>query len=440
MSPHSFSKPSPMEAIAHKLTNDVEDLSEYIRSIGGVQPSLDGDSDDPIHTIPQDAPLEMQEARERIMDQCLKLLQLATGPSDYMINFQPGFHYTACLQWLCAFNIFTLVPAKGKMSYPNLAERAGCTETRLKSVVRMAMTTGLFLERNQQVSHSTTSALFATNEHYRNWAVYATNVTAPIAASLTQAHKRWPYETDKSHTAHNVAFNHDLSFFEYMSQEPVLHERFAGYMRAISTDHGTNVKHVVSGLDWGRSPNDLIVDVGGSTGHSSIALAEAYPNLRFIVQDLPEVIKEVPNILEGKDTGIASRIQHQAHSFFETQPVVGADVYLLRMILHDWNFENCVKILRALVPSLRANSSIVIMDCVLPEPGSVPRSRERLLRVRDLTMMGTFNSQERTIKDWEAIFQEADPRLQITMISQPFGSVMSLIKVELAQQVADKGE
>lgn len=151
---------------------------------------------------------------------------------------------------------------KGEILYTELAQQAGCTETRLKSVVRMAMTTGLFEEQvPQQVSHSATSALFATNEDYHNWAMYATDISAPVAAGMTEAHERWPYDTEKTHTAYNVAFDHDLSFFDRLGQNPGLHKQFAGYMRAVATNQGTHMKHLVNGLEWGRRPNGVVVDV-----------------------------------------------------------------------------------------------------------------------------------------------------------------------------------
>ncbi|KAK8092053.1 sterigmatocystin 8-O-methyltransferase [Apiospora hydei] len=436
MSPHALIESSPMEDLTRNLASDVEALSEYIRSTGGVQPSFDKSC--PASVIPDDAPPEAQMARERIMDQCLKLLQLATGPSDYMINIQTNYQYIACLQWLCHFDIFRLVPMKGAILYTDLANLAGCTEIRLKSVVRMAMTTGLFLEQiPQQVSHSATSALFATSEDYRNWAAYATDVLAPVAAGMTEAHERWPLATERTRTAYNIAFYHDISFFDRLGQNPALNKQFAGYMRALAANQGTHIKHLVNGLEWDRNPNATVVDVGGSTGHSCIALAQAYPNLRFIVQDLPEVVEGGPKILADvpNAASIADRIRYQSHSFFEPNPVVGADFYLLRLILHDWNAEDCVRILRAIVPAMQASpkSNIVIMDCVLPAPGSVPRSVERVVRVRDLTMTQMFNSQERALEDWEAILERVDPRLKIASVSRPIGSVLALIKVELTE-------
>jgi 6-hydroxytryprostatin B O-methyltransferase len=104
------------------------------------------------------------------------------------------------------------------------------------------------------------------------------------------------------------------------------------------------------------------------------------------------------------------------------------------MILHDWAFEDSVKILRNLIPALTSGSKILIMDTVLPNPGSIPASKERLLRVRDLTMMQVFNSLERGIEDWKQIFAETDPRLVVKTVSHPPGSNLSLIELSLADE------
>lgn len=153
------------------------------------------------------------------------------------------------------------------------------------------------------------------------------------------------------------------------------------------------------------------------------------------MQDLPSVVSGAEQQLAPfADSDLAGRIKFQGHSFFESQPVVGADVYLLRMILHDWAFEDSVKILRNLIPALTSRSRVLIMDTVLPNPGSIPASKERLLRVRDLTMMQVFNSLERGIEDWKLIFSEVDVGLVVESVSTPPGSNMSLIELSLGNE------
>lgn len=113
--------------------------------------------------------------------------------------------------------------------------------------------------------------------------------------------------------------------------------------------------------------------------------------------------------------------------------MIGADIYLLRMILHDWPASEARVILQNLIPALRGNSRIVIMDSVLPRPGSMPLTQERLIRARDMTMLQVFNSSERHIEDWEDLLAMVDSRLRIVNLVQPLGSVMSVLEVVTSQ-------
>ncbi|KAG9856420.1 hypothetical protein KCU98_g1476, partial [Aureobasidium melanogenum] len=173
----------------------------------------------------------------------------------------------------------------------------------------------------------------------------------------------------------------------------------------------TNQNH----YNWAVFMSDIYAPtaIGGPSGHASAALAKAYPNLKFIVQDLPEVIKISAATSVSSITKLATRIKFQPHNFFNEQPVHGADVYLLRMILHDWAFDDAVRIISNIVPILRRRSRIIIMDTVLPTPASILSAAERLLWVRDLTMMQFFNSRERTIEDWKAVLTKANSLLEV---------------------------
>ena len=132
--------------------------------------------------------------------------------------------------------------------------------------------------------------------------------------------------------------------------------------------------------------------------------------------------------------GVSStaRVSFKAHNFFELQPTHGAAVYMLRMIIHDWPDAEATLILRNIVPALEATrSTLLIMDTVLPAPGSLPFIRERVIRTRDLTMRQVFNARERGLDDWEALLKAADPRLRLQGVEQPEGSNMSLLVIGL---------
>lgn len=155
--------------------------------------------------------------------------------------------------------------------------------------------------------------------------------------------------------------------------------------------------------------------------------------MKFIVQDLPDVVSNAkPGLLSLSDgAALESRITYLAHSFFDPQPVQGAAVYFLRMILHDWPTEDAVRILSQLVPALGKDSRIIVIDSVMPDPGTVPLQRERMLRAQDLTMLHSFNGQERAAEDWREIFHQVDERLELRAIKQPVGSDMACMELAL---------
>jgi 6-hydroxytryprostatin B O-methyltransferase len=105
---------------------------------------------------------------------------------------------------------------------------------------------------------------------------------------------------------------------------------------------------------------------------------------------------------------------------------------MLRMIIHDWPDAEAKTILSNLVPALESSkATLLIMDTVLPSPGSIPSVRERVIRTRDLTMRQVFNAKERGVDDWEALLREADSRLTLKTVRQPEGSNMCLLTISL---------
>lgn len=151
------------------------------------------------------------------------------------------------------------------------------------------------------------------------------------------------------------------------------------------------------------------------------------------MQDLTHIVAEGEEYIRSlKDDELGRRIAFQAHDFFDEQPVKSAEVYFLRQILHNWNDENSVRLLSKLAVVLKPGSHIVIMDAVLPRPGSVPFVREREFRRKDISMMELFNAHERDVADWETILAKIQPRVKLRNTAQPFGSDLSLLDVVLA--------
>lgn len=326
------------------------------------------------------------------------------------------------------------------------------------------MTARLFYEPTpEHIAHTATSALLATNQPLHDWALYICKEAVAVALNMVEATEKWPDSTETNQTAFNITVQTDLPFFAHLKTRPEQLRLYSEYQKAVAGTEGLDLQHLVHGFDWQALGKAQIVDVrsstplsfppsclsvplrwlthiiflsvqvGGSIGLASVALATAYPDLNLVVQELPDVIKQGREYISGiKEESIASRITYETHNFFDDQPIVGADVYLLRMILHYWSIEESVKILRKLVSVLKPNHSrILVMDTVLPSPGSVTTVTERQLRTRDLAMLQIHNSGERNVEDWEAIYKKADSRIRMKSVHLPFGSQMSVMELVL---------
>jgi 6-hydroxytryprostatin B O-methyltransferase len=119
--------------------------------------------------------------------------------------------------------------------------------------------------------------------------------------------------------------------------------------------------------------------MGGGMGHICKTIARHFPKPRFLVQDLASVIAQGKASLESGEESIKNRISFMEHNFWQPQ-TVEADVYLLRLILHDWSDEGCARLLKNIIPKMGSNSKIVIVDSVLHAANIAPKAVEKLLR------------------------------------------------------------
>lgn len=126
----------------------------------------------------------------------------------------------------------------------------------------MAMTSNLFCEPSSgEIAHTATSALLVTNPNLHDWAVFMTETSAPTAANMVDASKRWSHSTEKTETAYNLAFKTDLPFFDHLATLPEKTKQFAGYMKNVTNSEGTAIHHLLRGFDWAGLGKATVVDV-----------------------------------------------------------------------------------------------------------------------------------------------------------------------------------
>lgn len=96
----------------------------------------------------------------------------------------------------------------------------------------------------------------------------------------------------------------------------------------------------------------------------------------MIVQDLPEIVAAGEATLPDE---LGGQVKFMAHDFFTPQPVE-ANIYMLRFVLHNWPDKYAVRILRNLLPTLKKEGKILIMDAVSLPPKQLPLLQEKMVR------------------------------------------------------------
>ncbi|KAI9685960.1 MAG: hypothetical protein M1820_010698 [Bogoriella megaspora] len=419
------------KSIFHQILHEAISAADEITRI---QRASDASTSANLDSFAPNSPISIPDAlhlpRKKIAEAAARLLQLSTDPKEYLEQLASNYQNLVCLRWLVNLNVLEYIPLEESIAYSQLAKLANVPESQLKGVIRMAIINGFLYEpETGMVAHSRSSALLVKDHSFMNWARWMTNYSVPTAYKFPDATQRWGKTEAKTETAFNLAMNVRQPFFDHLRQNADMNTMFSGYMRNVASTEGISFKHLVNGFNWSSLPKGAtVVDVGGSGGHASEALARQYPHLNFIVQDLPETIANAKKAFDDSDTAISSRIKFMQHDFFQPQPIKDANVYLLRMIIHDWPDSEASKILKHLQQVLDVpNARIVIMDTVLPRPNTIPTLQERQLRVRDLTMMQVFNAKEREIEDWRLLTENAG--LQVIHVEQPSGSNMAILEV-----------
>jgi hypothetical protein len=157
--------------------------------------------------------------------------------------------------------------------------------------------------------------------------------------------------------------------------------------------------------------------IGGSAGHDAMVLARNFPDLTITVQDLPKVKSVFEESLPAE---LQSRVSFVEHDFFNPQPVQ-ADIYIFKMILHDWPDHDAVKILRALVPALKPGAKVILFEYIgdqgETEGPPLPRSIRNMGTATDLRLMALFNGKERPVEAWRRIIQSADERFEVSSVN-----------------------
>jgi O-methyltransferase domain len=192
---------------------------------------------------------------------------------------------------------------------------------------------------------------------------------------------------------------HGTDVWDYRARHP---EEGRIFDRAMTDITVRANRHLVDAYDFGRF--GTVVDVGGGHGALVAALLVAYPAMRGVLFDQAHVVADAPSVLGS--AGVADRSEVVAGSFFDAVPA-GGDAYLLKAILHDWEDEDALRVLRCCREAIAPDGALLVVERELGEPNENPDGK-----FSDLNMMIGPGGRERTREEFAALFAASDFALE----------------------------
>jgi C-methyltransferase len=187
-------------------------------------------------------------------------------------------------------------------------------------------------------------------------------------------------------------------FFSYLRRHPDEQRRFDEGMAANSA---TSDRTIASAYDFASA--STVVDLGGGRGGLLSAILELHPQIRGILFDQPNVVAKSQLAL---DPAIANRCEMVGGDLFMTVPS-GADVYVIRGVLHDFDDGQCVGLLDVCRRAMGSAGRLLVV-----ERSSIPDNRPHEAKTIDVLMMALLGGRERTRFDWERLLSSAQLRLR----------------------------
>ena len=237
----------------------------------------------------------------------------------------------------------------------------------------------------------------------------------------TQPHDRAWNDLLHSIRTGETAIDHayGMGIFDFYGKEP---EPAAVFNQAMTQITAGVAPGVVDAFDFSRFAT--IVDVGGGHGQLLAAILAATPGARGILFDQPDVVEGAGETLRA--AGVADRVEIVGGSFFDSVPA-GADAYVMKSILHDWNDEASIRILSNCRTAMDPQGRVIVIDRnmaehITPDPMNVSGT------LMDLNMHALTGGLERTEAEWRSLFDRAGLAL---VAATPTQNPMSVIEARV---------
>jgi SAM-dependent methyltransferase len=297
----------------------------------------------------------------------------------------------------------------------SVEELAAATDTHAPSlyrVLRAAASLGVFTEQaNQHFALSANAELLRSDvpNSLRDIAIFMGEdwhweVWGKTMYSVRTGHSAW-------------AQMHGEDVFDYFKTRP---EASSIFNRAMTSLSGLSTKAVTEGYDF--TGINTLVDIAGGHGRLLAEILAANPSMRGVLFDLPQVIEGARENVAGAN--VADRVEFATGDFFVSVPA-GGDAYIMKHIIHDWDDERALTILRNIKRAMNPGGRVLLVESVIADGNN-----QDFGKLMDIEMLVSPGGKERTAAEYEDLFARAGLRLTRIVPTRSAYSVIEAVSAE----------
>jgi C-methyltransferase len=301
--------------------------------------------------------------------------------------------------------------ADGPLGAEELAARVNADADALRRLLRVLVGRGIFRQRRDgryqlnsladtlrssaPKSVAGLASLYGSREHREHWSHLAEAIRTGKAV---------------------IPALHGAEAFEYLSSQPELTKVFN---RAMAETTEMAAPFLLAAYPF--DAYHTVVDVGGGVGRLLAAILAATPTAFGVLYDLPQAVAEAAPLL--RQHGIADRVRVEKGSFFDGVPT-GGDIYVLKLIIHDWPEDQAIEILRNVRAAAEVGTTLLLIETVIPD-----HNRDHVANWTNLEMLLMNAGRERTAAQYRDLLQRAGFNLTRVV---PSASPFSLVEAKAA--------
>ena len=201
---------------------------------------------------------------------------------------------------------------------------------------------------------------------------------------------------------------HGEEVFDYFAKNQ---EAARIFDRAMSSFSSVATKAVVEAYDF--SGIETLIDIAGGHGRLLNGVLEANPSMRGVLFDLPHVIESAK-----QTTRVGDRCEYATGDFFASVPA-GGDAYIMKHIIHDWDDERAITILKNIKDAMNPGGRVLVVESVIADGNG-----QDFGKLLDIEMLVSPGGKERTAAEYEDLFRRAGLRLtRIVPTKSPYSVI-----------------